>query len=632
MMDELKNDRPKGFWPLFTVQFLGAFNDNFYKNCMVILATFKMLTIGTISPQSIVAMSGGVFILPFFLFSAFSGELADKWPKGQLVRLVKDLEVIVMTIGALAFFLESMPLLMLTLFFMGLQSTLFGPVKYSILPEIVKTDELVKANALVEMGTFLAILMGTVLAGLLVPLDHWGRFGVGPLAIFFALLGSIVSRLVPKLKGHPQALKIKWGLIAPTKEIIRLSKKNKPVHQAIIGISWFWFFGACLLSLFPPYVKEVLHGNEELVTFFLSLFSIAVAIGSMFYQKLCHKNVDLGPIPLSMLGMGIFMLDLCYASLKFSPNTFAPMDMAFFLKYPGSFRIIFDLFIVSLLSGPYIVPLYAFIQEKSREDERSRMLASNNIYNALYMVIGSVFLMLLHALNVSIPFIFLIIGLLNIAFSYLIYKKISEHFWRFMCWVFGKMMYKIEVKGVENIPKVGSFILVCNHVTFIDWMIISADIPRPIRFVIHYAFVKIPIVSLFFKGAKVIPIAGQKEDRRVLLESFQKISYELNDNQLVCLFPEGEITYNGELGDFKNGIDKILERDPRPVIPMALVGLKESFFGRYFNGKALSNPKVILKNKRKAVQLIIAAPLEPQGLNAKILEEKIRTLIFENSK
>ncbi len=605
------------FWPMFWTQFLGAFNDNVFKNALVILITFKSYKLLGLGTEQMVALCGGVFILPFFLFSAVAGQICDKYNKDQLVRYIKVWEIVVMLLGSLGFFLENVPLLLITLFLMGLQSTFFGPIKYSILPEIIKKDELVEANALVEMGTFLAILLGTILGGVLISIEQSGKIFVSFAVLLFALKGYLFSRGINRLQPTNPGLNIRFGIVRPTWEVVQIIKQTKGLFLSVLGISWFWFLGASLLSIFPVYVKNVFNGNEHVVTLFLAIFSIGVAIGSMLCEKLSDKKLELGLVPIGTIGMSVFIIDLFFIKALNGPEVGI---IEFFSTFNG-IRATIDLLGLSIFSGFYIVPLYTFIQMFSKQEVRSRVIAANNVLNAFFMVFSAIFLGILYALNLSFGQIFLILGFLNLIVSLYIYTVIPEFMLRFISFLLTKVMYRFKVHGSENIPSKGGAILICNHVSFVDWLIIAAGIRRPPRYVMWYKFMQVPLVGFLFKDARVIPIAQKKEDPKILEDGMNEIKKGLLAGDLLCIFPEGEITKDGKLGKFRTGIEKILNEVSVPVIPMTLNGLWGSFFSRVNNGKALSCWKTFFTRWFARVELNIYPAWSSKEVSAKKLED-----------
>lgn len=627
MSSKLMIDRR--FWPAFWTQFWGAFNDNVFKNALVIMITYRSYTLAGLGGDQLVALCGGIFILPFFLFSALAGQITDKFSKSKLIFWIKVWEIAVMLLGAVGFFFENLPILLTTLFMMGLQSTFFGPVKYSILPELVEDEELVQGNALIEMGTFVSILMGTILGGTLIGLESYGTRYVAIVTILIAVIGTLFSRKVNYVEPTEPSLKINWGIFKPTWDILKLAKEKKGVWNSILAISWFWFVGAGLLSIFPVYVRDVIGGNEQVVTLFLALFSIGVAIGSLLCEYLSRERLELGLVPIGSIGISVFIIDLYFATP--APLGDSLIGASEFIKQIPNWRIIFDLSFLSLSSGLFIVPLYTYIQHYSDAQSRSRVIASNNIVNAIFMVIASVFLAILYSLGVDSMEIFLIIGVLNIIVALYIYTVIPEFLLRFSFMMVARLIYRLKVKGHDSIPHEGAAVLVCNHVSFVDWMIIAAGIKRPVRFVMHHSFMKNPILRFFLRGAKVIPIAGKNDNSQILQAAFDKIKQELDDGEVICIFPEGKITADGKLNPYRPGIEAIIKDNPVPVIPMTIHGLWGSFFSRKY-GAAASKPLIILKTIWSKLLLEIEAPIAANEVSASDLEYRARRKMLEHAK
>ena len=614
--------RDKRFWPMFWTQFFGAFNDNVFKNALVILIAFKSYTLLGLGADQMVALCGGIFIFPFFLFSATAGQIADKYPKHKLIFWIKVWEILVMIIGGVGFITENILVLLISLFLMGLQSTFFGPVKYSILPELITDEELVQGNSLFSMGTFVSILLGTILGGVLISLENSAGLSVGIAVLVFASIGTLFAKQVQKLDSNDPLIKVDFFIFKPTFEILKIAKERQGVWNSILGISWFWFLGAALLSIFPIYVKDVIHGPKSLVTVFLALFSIGVAIGSMLCERFSRERLELGLVPFGSIGMTLFILDLYFVG-DFSQ--YVQFESSFqFLSQGVGLRATFDIFMLSLFAGFFIVPLYTFIQQRSIPQARSRIIAGNNILNALFMVVSSIFLTVLYGLKLSVPQLFLTFALLNLAVTTYIYFVIPEFLLRFICMLLSRVFYRLNVTGHKHIPDEDACVLVCNHVSFVDWFLISSGIKRPIRFVMHYSFWKIPLIKFLFKGAKVIPIAGEKEDSEVLEKAMQDISEGLDAGDLVCIFPEGKITQDGELNTFRSGIERIVQKNPVPVIPMTIHGLWGSFFSRKY-GKAMSRPSVIVNTLWSKIELNIYEPIKPENVSAENLEAIIRS-------
>ncbi|MCB1911983.1 MAG: MFS transporter [Rhodocyclaceae bacterium] len=598
------------FLPFFLTQFAGAFNDNFYKNALVVLMTFQAAQFTTLAPGVLVNLAAGLFILPFFLFSATSGQLADKYEKSRLIRFTKLLEIGIMVLAAVAFALKSLPLMLSTLFLMGTQSSIFGPVKYAILPQHLKEDEIVGGNALVESGTFVSILLGTIAGGLTIALPG-GSGWVSGGAIVIAMLGYVASRGIPEAPAADPGLKVDWNPITETWRNIGETRGNRTVFLSILGISWFWFYGAMFLSQFPGYAREVLGGDEHAVTLLLAVFSVGIGIGSLLCEKLSGRHVEIGLVPFGSIGLTLFGLDLWWASpatVAATAASAAPLSIGALLSEPASWRVLFDLVMIGVFGGFFIVPLYALIQTRSEPARRSRIIAGNNILNAAFMVVAAGLGAGLLAAGASIPQLILVTALLNAGVAIYIYTLVPEFLLRFIVWLLVHTVYRLKVVGDENIPEEGPAVIVANHVSFADALIIMAGSRRPIRFVMDHHIFRWPILSFVFRNSRAIPIAPAKEDPAMMERAFDEVAAALEAGELVGLFPEGRITDNGELYPFRPGIRRIVERTPAPVVPMALRGLWGSTFSRK-DGPALSRP--LRRGIFNRVELVSAPPLPP---------------------
>jgi len=410
------------YWPLFWTQFFGAFNDNLFKNALLLLITYRGYHLGIFDTKQMSALTAGLFILPFFIFSAISGELAEKFSKNKLMQFIKVLEVLIMINGLAGFIYENVALLMISLFLMGFHSTLFGPVKYSVIPELVEPKELVEANALIEMGTFLAILLGTILAGILVNIENNGPLYAGLGCVFVAAIGTLTSLFIKKLPAVVPHLEIDFNIFRSTKNILKITHENRPVLISVLANSWFWFFGVYLLTIFPLYAKNVLQAESFVVTMFLALFSIGVGIGSLLCEKISGEKIEFGLVVLGSIGMTIFTADLYFLGAP----TFTVTKISDFFQNFSGIRLIVDLFFISLAGGLFIVPLYAHMQKASAPEIRSRIIAGSNIYNAIFMVVASVVLIILFAEGVNEINAIGILAVLNLVSSVMIYKIMGQ--------------------------------------------------------------------------------------------------------------------------------------------------------------------------------------------------------------
>lgn len=613
----------RSFSPLFWTQFLGAFNDNYFKNAMILLLTFQNAQAFGLNTQSLIAAASGVFILPFVLFSSVAGALSDKYPKARVGQSIKLAEVAIMILAGYAFSHASVSGLFFCLFLLGLHSTFFGPVKYSILPELVREEELVAGNAYVELGTFLAILIGTVTSGIAISHPSGTPLIFGGL-IAVSIAGLFMSFLIPVIPGAQPNLRISWNPISDTWRTLRLALPQKAVFNSLLGISWFWFLGGALLSILPVLTESVLHANAGVVTYFLGLFTIGIAIGSVGAEKLSHGRVEIGLVPIGSFGMTIFLLDLAYATSQVQPHdaSLPLLTLSEFIKTPDVIRISIDLAGIAIFGGLFTVPLYTLMQSRSDRAIRSRIVGANNVLNAVFMVVSAGMLLGFYALGFSLGHIFLIYGALNLVVALYIYRVVPEFLWRFMTFVLSSLMYRLKTTGHENIPFDGPAILVSNHVSFIDWCLIGGAVKRPVRFVMYYQFFKIPVLKRFFKDSKTIPIAGPQEDSKIFHAAFRSISDELKQGELICIFPEGGITHDGKLQPLKRGIEHMLKTDPVPVVPMALSGLWGSLFSRREKNLWKKRPRRLWSR----VELRIGAPIPAHEATLERIREEIQKL------
>ena len=622
-MSQLKLLSERRFWPVFWTQFLGAFNDNLFKNALVILVAYRSMSLMGIGSQQIVVACAGIFILPFFLFSATAGQLADRFAKWRLIRLVKIWEIGVMALAGVGFAIDSLALLLVVLFLMGMQSTFFGPAKYSILPELLGEKDLVGGNALVAGATFLAILLGTITGGLVIAGgDEWiSRLGL--MIVTVAIVGYFTSLFVQKTPAANPDLPVKLNPVTPTIDIIRVTRSVKTVFLSVLAISWFWFLGASFLSLLPNFSKDVMFGSETVVTLYLSVFCVGIGIGSMLCETFSKRRLELGLVPLGSIGMSIFAIDLAIAGGRFlGPLDGHLMGIGEYLRQPGAIRVLGDLFMIAVSAGFYTVPLMSFIQLRTPANRRSRVIAGNNIINSALMVLSSVALVALLAAGRTIQSLFFGLGVLNAVVAVYIYTVIPEFLLRFVAWGTANLVYRLKIKGVEKIPAEGPAVLVANHVSFVDWLIFASVSARPVRFVMTHEYMDLPLIRFLFRGAKVIPIASGRVDPELRQRAYDRIAEELDDGELVFIFPEGTITGNGELQPFRPGIERIVARTPVPVVPCALVGMWGSFFSRW-GGRAMTKP---FRRFWSRVEVRIGEPVSPADVTAQHLAERVADL------
>ena len=608
------------FGPFFGTQFLGAFNDNVFKNALVITIAYE----ATRDDASfLVNVSAGLFILPFFLFSALAGQLADRTEKSVLMRRIKLAEVGIMLLAATGFLLGSVTFLIAVLFLMGTQSAFFGPVKYAILPQHLAEEELVGGNALVESGTFLAILLGTLLGGLLVAGDSRSPLAIGGVLVAVAALGWLASRAIPAAPASQPGLRLDWNVPVATWRIVRQAAGNRTVFLSILGISWFWLYGAMFLTQLPVYTREVLGGSETVVTLLLVTFSVGIGVGSLACEKLSGRLVEIGLVPFGSIGLTVFAVDLAFASPSLPPAEV--LSAGEFLRHPGYWRVLVDLAGAALFGGFYIVPLYALVQSRSEPEHRARIIAANNILNALFMVVSALMAIGLLAAGLRVPDLFLVMGLLNAAVAVYIYGLVPEFLLRFIVWMLIHTVYRLDVRGIDHLPDEGAAVVACNHVSFVDALILTAASRRPIRFIMDHRIYRSPLLGYVFRTARAIPIAPAKDDPEMMRRALDQAAEALENGELVGIFPEGRITSDGEMKEFRGGIERMVKRTPAPVVPMALSGLWGSFFSRR-GGSAMSKPLRLLTRFRSRIGLAVGEPVPPDRLHADELRRTVLAL------
>jgi hypothetical protein len=607
------------FGPFFGVQFLGAMNDNVFKQALVILLAYQTSSFTTMSSDTLQNLAQALFVLPFFLFSATAGQIADKYEKSGLITVTVAIELACMVLGAVGLLTQNLALLLAALFLGGVQSTLFGPVKYAILPQHLRETEIVGGNGLVEMGTSIAILAGMIYGGWMVTQPGWGLWGVAVSAMAFSAAGIALSRLIPKAPAADPELRINWNPLTETWRNLAFTRRNRTVFLSILGISWFWFYGSMFVTQFPNFSKNILAADEHVVTLLLVVFSIGIGVGSLLCERLSGHKVEIGLVPFGSIGLTVFGIDLWLAASSHIAH--GPVTLAAFMRDPGHWRLLADLALIGLFGGFYIVPLYALIQTRSEPSHRSRIIAGNNILNAVFMVAAAALAIGLFQAGLSIPQLFLVTALLNAAVALYIYSLVPEFLMRFIVWMLIHSVYRLQKAGLEKIPDVGPALIVCNHVSFVDALVIAAACRRPIRFVMDYRIFRLPLISFVFRTGRAIPIAPAKEDAAMMERAFAEVASALKQGDLVAIFPEGRITDTGELYPFRPGIKRILEATPVPVVPMALQGLWGSFFSRK-NGAAMSKPWRLVPFRK--IGLVVGEPLPalaaaPEALQAQVL-------------
>ena len=623
--------KQRRFAPFFWTQFAGAANDNLFKFAFTVMVTYQ-LQLSWMPPAMAGLVIGALFILPFLLFSATSGQLTDKFDKTKMIRFVKNLEIAIMGVAAWGFLRADAVVLLACVFLMGLHSTLFGPVKFAYLPQVLDARELTGGNGMVEMGTFVAILLGQVAGGLLVALPGVGHASVAVACVVLALVGRGVAQAIPTAPATDPTLVINWNPVSETWRNLKLAYGNVVVFRSLLGISWMWFFGAVFLSQFPSFAKEVLHGDEQVASLLLVVFSVGIGAGSLLCETLSRRQVEIGLVPLGAIGMSVFAIDLYFASrgLPAVPE----MGLRAFVAQGAHWRVMADLGLLSLFAGLYSVPMYALIQMRSQPTHRARIIAANNILNALFMIASSLIAGALLGAGFTIPQIFLFTGIANALVAAYIFLLVPEYLLRFISWGVSNFVYRFRIRGAEHIPTEGAAVLVCNHVSFIDAVLLMAASPRPIRFIMDHQIFAVPVLGWLFRLAKAIPIAPHKEDPVAYERAFEQAVQVLREGDLLAIFPEGGLTRDGHLQPFKGGVMKVLELAESegvtaPVIPMALTNLWGSFFSRVElrDGKQVAMAKPFRRGFYSRVGLNVGSAMPRAEVAPAALHARVGTLL-----
>lgn len=563
------------FLPLFITQFLGAFNDNVLKTALVIMITYFVADKLAIPPQVLVTLTGGMLILPLFLFSANAGIVADKFDKARLIKNIKFIEMILMCLAAIGFWFQSVYFLMFVLFLMGTQSAYFGPLKYSILPTHLEDDELISGNGLIELGTFLSILLGNVLGVIVIKMPHAMEM-TGGLLILVAGLGFFSSLFIPKAPPTAAALKLSLNFVKDTIDILGHTKKNRNIFLSILAISWFWLVGFTFLTQFPTYTKDYIGGSEPVFVFFLALFSIGIGVGSLLCNRLLKGRIEATFVPLAALGLSLFTFDLVWVSSNLEIESGAELlTTAQFLAKPIHWRIIVDLILVSLCGGIFVVPLYALIQHESEEEHKARTIAANNVMNAFFMTVATILTSVLLFLDFSVLQVFSIMAILNLIVMVKICRLLPGRLLKSMLRMPLGLLYNVEVEGIKHLEAVGNrAILTPNHTSFLDGALLAAFLPGRLTFAVFEGFVD----KWWMKPvAWIVDIYGIQPTSPMALKSLIKV---VQQDKICVIFPEGRITQTGALMKIYEGPGVISIQADAPIVPIRIDGAQYSPFSK----------------------------------------------------
>lgn len=612
--------KSRRFLPLFVTQFLGAFNDNVYKNSLVLLIAFYLVDELSIGTDFLINLAALVFILPYFLFSAAAGQIADKFDKAHLVRHTKTAEILIMCMGAAAFYFDSLVGLYALLFLMGTQSTFFSPAKYSLLPQHLEPEELVGGNAHVGMGTFAAIILGLLAANFLTAMEQ-REVAIGIAVIGLAILGRIASTFIPAAPAPDPDLKFNVNIWQQTLKIMGYARIDNAVFHSIIGVSWFWFFGSVWLTQIPNFSRYDLHGSADVTTLILCVFTIGIAVGTLLCERLSAKKVELGLVPFGAAGLSLASIDLFFTLPLHSEAEL--LSIAGFWALEGSLRVLLDMALIGLFGGFFIVPLMALVQQRTPEKQRAQVIAASNILNSLFMVSAAIFgLVSLSFAGLTIPQLFLVVALMNIAVAVFVFSRVPEFGMRFLIWILSHSMYRVEHENLQGIPEQGAAVIVCNHVSYVDALLLAGACRRPIRFIMLKSIYDLPLLNFVFRTGRAIPITSQHLDRSAYEQSLDDVAEGIEHGDLLCIFPEGKLTQNGDMNEFKAGIERIIERTPAPVVPIALQGLWGSFFS-HKDGRAFTT---LPRRFWSRVKIVVGEIVQPTAVSAPDLQRRVLAL------
>ncbi len=582
--------KTKRFLPLFIAQFLGAFNDNVFKNALVILIAYRLVENSGMNSQLLVTIAAGVFILPFFLFSAIAGQLADKYEKSRLISVIKFIEIIVMLLAVCGFYLHSIPIMIAILFLLGTQASFFGPVKYAILPVQLHEKELIAGNGLIEAGTFISILLGTIFGGVLILLPY-GDIFISITLILLSSVGFISSLYIPDTNIRNPNLPVNYNFLRETFTVINYSKSRWDIHLCILGISWFWLIGAVFLAELPVFAKDILHSNEHVVTWFIAVFSIGIAFGSLLCNSLLKSRVLATFVPIGAIGITIFTADLYFAANHGSfVSSGELLKLGQFLQTLTGWRISIDLALIALCGGLFTVPLYAILQERSDPEYRARVIASNNVMNALFMVLSAIGTAIMLHIGFTITEIFLTLAVLNSFVAIYICKLLPDLLLKEILRFILTLVYRVDVIGLENFKQAGErVVIIANHSSFLDAALLAAFLPEKFTFAVDTQIAKKWWVRFFLRVVDAYPVDPTNP---IAIKSL--IEYVRQDKKCV-IFPEGRITVTGALMKIYEGPGLIADKADAVLLPICIQGAQYSPFSRMRGKMPISfAPKITL--------------------------------------
>lgn len=580
--------KDKRFLPLFITQFLGAFHDNIFKNALVVLLLYGVASSAQADTELLVTLAAGLFVLPFILFSALGGQLADKFQKQKVIRVIKLAEIAIAFLGASALLSGSIYLSLAALFALGAQSAFFGPSKYAILPDHLKTHELIAGNALLNTGTFLAILLGTIAGTVLITLGT-GVWIVCGLIFFSAILGYISSRSIPPTEAKAPHLKLDYNPITETFDILRNTfSQRRGVVQSVLGVAWFYFMGGMFMAQFPNFTKHTLGADETVLALFLIIFSLGIALGGLLNNSLLKGRVEAVYVPLAALGITIFSLDLYFASDRIALPEL--LDLETFIAIPAHWRVLFDVFMVSVCGGLFVVPLNAIIQHFTAEKERARIIAGSAILDAIFGLASAAFSALLILKGWSARDLFCTFALMNALVALYICRLLPDYLFKSFLQGLFKILYKVEVRGLENFEKAGKrVVIVSNHVSLLDPPLLAAFIPGKPMFAVNSYVAEWPLVKVFKDIVDLFPLDPTNPF------SIKSLIKEVEKDKHCVIFPEGRLSETGALMKVYEGPGMIADKSDAMILPVRLDGVQHTPFARLKGKVPLKNfPKITI--------------------------------------
>lgn len=586
--------KQKKFLPLFITQFLGAFHDNLYKNALVVLIIYHLATqlgYDAKTQQLLTTLAAGILILPFFLFSAMGGQLADKFPKERVMQGVKIFEIAIAAMGTASLLTEWLPLCYLTIFALGTHSAIFAPSKYSILPQHLDQKELIGGNALLNTGTFLAILLGTIV-GTVTMSAEMGVYIVSGLMFLTAITGYISSRGIPH--APPKSANLEFSL-NPFTETFAVMKytltQPRDITLSMLGKAWFFLVGSMFMAQFANFTKGNLGGNEHILTLFLVLFSIGIAVGGLCNNKLLKGQISAVFVPLAALGLTGFSVDIYYASLTvYQPPSGVLIGIKEFLGHSANWRIILDVFMVAFFGGLYVVPLSAIIQDRTPEQTRARIMAGGSIIDSLFMVVSAIVSAVLIGMGWTVPELFLGFAIANAFVAVYICRLLPDYLFKTLLQIIFKALYQVEIRGYENIEKAGKrAVIVGNHVSYLDPPLLAAFLPGTPMFAVNTQVAQLWWVKPFLGLVDAFSIDPTNP------YALKALIRKVEEDKHVVIFPEGRLTDTGALMKIYDGPGLIADKADAMILPIRLDGVQHTRFARLKGKVPLMNfPKITI--------------------------------------